>query len=125
MARINNLTNFVTDVAAAIKTKSEISRTITPSEFDTLIMNIQTGIDISDSTVEASDVLEGKIFYTSNGVRTVGTAPDLNQTITALENQVAELQAALDGKAASDQITVAEYNQAVNQVEDLLGDSNE
>ena len=125
MARINNLTNFVTDVATAIKTKSEISRTITPSEFDTLIMNIQTGVDISDSTVEASDVSEGKIFYTSNGVRTVGTAPDLNQTITALENQVAELQAALDGKAASDQITVVEYNQAVNQVEDLLGDSNE
>ena len=51
MARINNLTNFITDVANAIKTKSEISRTITPSEFDTLINNIQTGKLISKAEI--------------------------------------------------------------------------
>ena len=32
-------------------------------------------IDITDSTVEASDVAAGKVFYTAAGVRTVGTAP--------------------------------------------------
>lgn len=31
-------------------------------------------IDITDSTVEAADVAEGKIFYNAAGVRTVGTA---------------------------------------------------
>lgn len=31
-------------------------------------------IDITDSTVEASDVAAGKVFYTAAGVRTVGTA---------------------------------------------------
>ena len=231
MARINNLTNFITDVANAIKTKSEISRTITPSEFDTLINDIYTGpdtsdatavaddialdktayvngekitgtlsigtgisanpnsatitanyvkltslmsekiiilkdsevelgikkeylardigltankiksgetilgiegtvqegVDISDSTVTAGDVAYGKVFYTADGTRTVGTyiPEDLEQTITDLENQVAVLQAALDGKAATDQMTQADYNRAVDQVENLLGQESE
>lgn len=126
MARINNLTNFITDVANAIKTKSEITRTITPSEFDTLINNIETGTDVSDSTVTAEDVAYGKVFYTSDGTRTVGTyiPEDLEQTITDLENQVAELQAALENKMAGP-ITEPEYYHAIDQVENLLGIESE
>ena len=126
MARINNLTNFITDIANAIKYKANISTTITPANFDTLINNIETGVDVSDSTVEASDVAYGKIFYTSNGVRTVGTyvPENLNPELTGLEGQVAILQNALANKTAGP-INEPEYFEAVEQVEELLGDSNE
>lgn len=42
MARINNLTNFLTDVAAAIKEKTGDSTAIPAEEFDTKIAEIQT-----------------------------------------------------------------------------------
>lgn len=124
MARINNLTNFVTDVANAIKTKSGISRTITPSEFDTLIGDIQTGTDVSDTTALAADVEEGKVFYTSDGTRTIGTKENLDSTITALEQQVDTLQTALDNKVATS-ITEVEYEEALDQISDLFGEAEE
>ena len=124
MARINNLTNFVTDVANAIKTKAEITRKITPSEFDTLISNIQTGTDVSDTTAIASDVEEGKYFYTAEGVKTLGTKENLDSTITALENQVVALQDALDNKTSTS-ITEVEYQEALEQVADLFGEIEE
>lgn len=43
MARIDNLTNFLTDVAVAIKDKKGITETITPANFDTEIASIETG----------------------------------------------------------------------------------
>lgn len=43
MARINNLTNFLTDVASSIKTKTGDSTAIPASQFDTKILGIQTG----------------------------------------------------------------------------------
>ena len=36
--------------------------------------HIITGVNISDTTAVASDVATGKVFYTSNGTRTVGTS---------------------------------------------------
>lgn len=43
MARINNLTNFLTDVAGAIKEKTGDSNPIPASQFDTKIASITTG----------------------------------------------------------------------------------
>lgn len=37
--------------------------------------NAQTGTDVSDTTALAGDVLSGKVFYTSGGVKTSGTIP--------------------------------------------------
>ena len=43
MARINNLTNYLTDVATAIKTKKGDSTPILASDFDTEILNLPSG----------------------------------------------------------------------------------
>mgnify|MGYP003291880365 CR=1 FL=1 len=43
MARIDTLANFLTDVAAAIKSKTGKTGLITPANFDTEILNITTG----------------------------------------------------------------------------------
>lgn len=43
MARINNLTNFLNDVATAIKTKLGDSTSIPAAQFDSKIMDIHTG----------------------------------------------------------------------------------
>ena len=45
MARINTLTNFLTDVADAIRTKTGESGTITPANFDTKIASIKAGYE--------------------------------------------------------------------------------
>jgi hypothetical protein len=46
MARIDNLNNFLTDVAGAIKNKTGVT-SITPANFDTAINNISTGIEVN------------------------------------------------------------------------------
>lgn len=43
MARIDTLANFLTDVAAAIKTKTGKTDSITPANFDTEIASIESG----------------------------------------------------------------------------------
>ena len=49
MARIDNLTNFITDIAAAIKAKTGKTDPITPANFDTEINDIEaSGEDIGE-----------------------------------------------------------------------------
>lgn len=48
MARTNNLTNFLTDVADAIREKKGTEETIQASDFDTEIANLPSGADISE-----------------------------------------------------------------------------
>ena len=68
-------TSELTSVADAIRTKGGTSSPLTyPTGFVTAIGNIPTGTDVSDTTAIASDVAQGKYFYTSSGVRTEGTA---------------------------------------------------
>ena len=43
MARIDNLTNFLTDVATSIRTKKGTTNKIAPKDFDTEIESIQSG----------------------------------------------------------------------------------
>lgn len=63
MARINNLTNFLTDVATAIKTKTGDSTAIPASQFDTKIANITTGhldnTEYTEANDDLDDILEG------------------------------------------------------------------
>lgn len=58
MARTNNLTNFLTDVATSIKAKTGDSTSIPASQFDTKIAGITTGNLTNEEYAEANDDLD-------------------------------------------------------------------
>ena len=41
-----------------------------------VVLGNQTVMDITDTTADANDVIEGEVFYTQSGTRTVGTLGD-------------------------------------------------
>lgn len=59
MARTDNLTHFLTDVATAIKGKFGIN-SLYPAEFDTRINQLS---NTSDANAEATDIVSGKTAY--------------------------------------------------------------
>lgn len=76
MARIDNLPNFLTDVADAIREKTGITESIPVCEFDAKINEISTGIDIdgiikeytvaAGATVNAGDFVKYMNGYRNN-----------------------------------------------------------
>lgn len=67
MADTSNLSNFLEDVADAIRTKKETTEKIPAANFDTEILNLNTGSDTSDATATIDDILVDKTAYIANG----------------------------------------------------------
>ena len=67
MANTNNLTDFLTDVADAIRAKKGTTGTINPQDFSDEIASISTGTDTSDATATAADILKDKTAYVATG----------------------------------------------------------
>lgn len=68
MADTSNLSQFLEDVADAIREKREVDYKIKPENFDEEIKSITTGTggDTSDATATINDVLSPKTFYAGN-----------------------------------------------------------
>lgn len=75
MARSDNIPNFCTDVATAIRNKLEITDEILASEFDTKIREISTGTGINGQIAE----------YTAGGEISKG------QFVKLVDNQVTKI----------------------------------
>ena len=74
MADTSNLTNFLGDIADAIRTKKETTEEIPAANFDTEILSIETGIDTSDANATTNDIATGKTAYV-NGEKITGILP--------------------------------------------------
>ena len=79
----NNLTTFFTTIANAIRRRLGTTAKITPNYFPVMIDEVYQkgyddapkGVDVSDTTATAPDVLQNKTFYGADGENKKGTMP--------------------------------------------------
>ena len=72
MADTSNLSNYLKDIADAIRDKKGTEEQIPAANFDTEIRNMQTGKDMSDATATPDDILNPASAYLSDGEKHYG-----------------------------------------------------
>lgn len=111
MADTSNLSSYLKDLADAIRTKKETTEQIPAANFDTEILSIESGIDISDATATVDDVMNPKTFY-SNGGKLVGAIQNrqtpIGETIDISTSQIDILEKY--DLAMNNQNIVCKYN---------------
>ena len=72
MAKTDNLTDFLTNTANAIRTAEGSTATINPQDFEAKITALKLSVQTADADATAADILLGKTAYV-NGVKITGT----------------------------------------------------
>lgn len=85
MAKNDNLTDFLTDLATAIRTKKGTSTLINPQDFSSEIASIEAAPTL-DGNATADNVLKGKTFYSNSTTKQTGTMPNNGQEHGIINN---------------------------------------
>jgi len=114
MARVNNLTNFLTDVASAIKQKTGDNTAIPAADFDTEILSIETVGNYQTKSVSITDngnysISPDENYDAMDAVSlsvNVAASEDLNAVLTAQEQKLSQLDEIINRKMSGNNMSL-------------------